>query len=123
MVSTSVMTTPAWCTSFTDNRSQTLDDNHLGLGHPFTLRLGLLVFGRVVTSDSLLIGIELDHHATLWRSSPFLRLSPATPSQHTCAILGESRWRQADVFAVLIRVADVDVGNPISLHTDLLNSL
>jgi hypothetical protein len=96
-----------------------LDNDDLSQSHPDTKPPSLLIQRRPITTHRQLIRIKLDHHTALRRRPTFHRLTTPTPRQNPTAIQRKRLRRPPSVLAVLIRISDIHMSNPVRLHSDL----
>ena len=112
---------PAIGPSATTSRFEPFNNDHLGFGHTLAMAARLLIQLGPVTRHRLLVGIELDHHATLRGRPPFHRFAAPAPGQEAAAERLEGSRGALGVLLVLLGVCHVHMGDPIGLHA-LLSS-
>src|SRR5580704_9390124 len=72
------------------------------------------VFGRMIATERILHGSELDQHIA-GPGHPFQRFDPPAPRQDFGAELFKGRQRRRDIRLIDLRVTHIDAGNPVSL--------
>src|SRR5690606_8566617 len=89
-------------------------DHHLSIGDGDAYRLGGLIFGRVVAVLRGLEGRKLDHDVSA-PAPAFHCLVGTAAREEIRPVFLERRLGGGDIVLVAIRVAYVDMGNPVGL--------